>query len=299
MPECGIKFVSRDQLLSYEEMLKLCAILAKEGVSKVRITGGEPFVRKDLLPFIKRLSGIEGIEKIAITSNGSLLEPHIDQLVESGVTSINLSLDALDRELFKEITRRDDLPKVLESMHALIAAGMELKINMVVMGSHNTSQIIPMAELAKKHDIQVRFLEEMPFNGTGVMQGETWSYSDIRKALETEYNDLQPIHADASSTSENFKVPSHVGGLGIIPAMSRTFCGGCNRLRITPQGQMRTCLFGGSDLDLRQMIRDQRSDDDIIKAVREAVSKKAKDGFIAERNRDSGSVTESMATIGG
>ncbi len=301
MPENGIKYLPKKQLLSYEEMVRITAVFAKQGIKKIRITGGEPFLRNDMMDFLQTISEIPEIEQIHITTNGTLITNKIDALKKMGIKSINLSLDSLDRERFHKITRRDDLPLVLDTMHKMIEQNIDLKINMVVMANQNTEDIIPMLELAKSHPIVIRFIEEMPFNGSPEQGNERfWSHVDILEKIKSVYPNISKIPDPPYSTSANYKVDGFKGGFGIIAAFSRTFCGTCNRIRLTPMGIIKTCLYDNGIFNVRDMIRNNASDDDIVNALKSAIAHRAKDGHEAENRRKLNfPISESMSTIGG
>ncbi len=299
MPEDGVKYLPKSKVLTYEEMLRIVGVMAKLGIQKVRITGGEPFVRQNLMDFMYQLSDIEGINEINITTNGILTGQYIRQMKEIGVRSVNLSLDTLDQKRFFEITRRDEFPKVNETLYRLIDEGFEVKINAVVMDGKNTEDIIPLTELTKNHNVSVRFIEEMPFNGEGLHYPKLeWNLHKILAELRTTYPDLQKLKDAPSSTSYNYQVPGYQGNVGIIAAFSRTFCGTCNRIRLTAQGDLKTCLYDDGVLNLRDLLRDGATDEDLQNQLLVAFSNRPKDGFEAERNRKS-IVSESMTTIGG
>ena len=300
MPEEGIKYVNRRELMTYEEMVRITSTFAKQGITKVRITGGEPFLRKDMMPFLEAISQIPEIEKINITSNGTLLTDKIDDLKRLGITSINLSLDSLDRERFYKITRRDDFPKVMACLEDLIANDFDVKINMVVLAGQNLEDIIPMAELAKSKPISVRFIEEMPFNGTqGKGNVEFWSHHKILEEIRSVYSNIAKIQDKPFSTSVNYKIDGFQGSFGLIPAFSRTFCGTCNRIRLTPQGLIKTCLYDNGVFNIRDLIRSGAIDEQLVETLKTALNHRAKNGFEAEQRRFKIPVSESMATIGG
>ena len=300
MPEEGIQYLPKDNLLTFEEMLRVTKIFAQQGISKIRITGGEPFLRKDMMQLLESIAAIPEIKKIHITTNGTLLIDKISKLKALGINSINLSLDSLDKKRFHEITRRDDLDKVIESMHALIAANIKVKINMVVMDGKNTDDVISMLELAKEFPVDVRFIEEMPFNGTKGQGNPTfWSHKTILEHIKTKY-EVNKLVDPAYSTSMNYQIPDFKGTFGIIAAFSRTFCGTCNRIRLTPQGTLKTCLYDNGVFNIRDLMRAGATDDDLVVALKEALNHRAKDGHEAEQNRNKNfPVSESMATIGG
>lgn len=301
MPAAGIAWVSRKELLSYEESERLLRILAGMGIEKVRITGGEPFARKDLIRLLRAAHEIPGIGKISITTNGVLTLPFLPELLALGIRHINLSLDTLDEQKYRRITRRDDFARVMDTFHALLQGDFELKINAVIVEGINEDDIPQLCRLATEHPVQVRFIEEMPFNGYSTAPRTlNWNYRRILERIRECLPDLQPGPAEAGGTAENYILPGSAGRIGIIAAYSRNFCGTCNRLRVTPEGRMRTCLYGRDELDLRALLRNGASDVEIEAAIRTAVGKRARDGFEAEARRGSGMpVGESMAGIGG
>jgi len=300
MPESGIDYLPRQELMTYEEMLRIISIFAKQGITKIRLTGGEPFLRKDLMSLITKISAIPEIEQINITSNGTLLIDKIDALKRLGINSINLSLDSLDRERFFKITRRDDFQKVMDCLDALLAADFKVKINMVVLAEQNTEDIIPMVELAKHKNIDVRFIEEMPFNGTdGKGNIEFWSHTKILQHIQATYPNIQTIQNEKYSTSVNYKIEKFKGNFGIIAAFSRTFCGTCNRIRLTPQGTIKTCLYDNGVFNVRDLMRSGATNEQLTTTLQTALGHRAKDGFEAEQKRFNFPVSESMATIGG
>ena len=301
MPADGIDYVDRNELLTYEEMERLVAILAREGVSKVRITGGEPFLRKGMLEFMERIQAIDGIEKLHITTNGTLMKGIIPDMKRIGMSGVNLSLDTLDRDKFFEITRRDNFDDVIETLHLLVDHGINTKINMVVMKDHNLSDIHNMIGLTKDMPIAVRFIEEMPFNGTGEgHSGLEWNHKRILEHILSAYPNVEKSIDGPYSTSSNYQAAGHKGSFGIIAAYSRTFCGTCNRIRITPAGILKTCLYDQGIFSIRDVIRNGADDEQILMAVQDALSHKSIDGVAAENQRQTHRpVKESMATIGG
>jgi len=301
MPENGITYVDKKELLSYEEMVRLIEILAKQGIEKIRITGGEPFVRKGMMDFLKTVCRVPGIKQVHLTTNGTMTAPLIPDLKKMGIQSINLSIDSLDSKRFFDITRRDVLPQVMETFHALLDHGITTKINAVVMAGKNTEDIIPMTQLTKDHPVGVRFIEEMPFNGSGDDHGlALWNHQKILDKIKTQFPNIQKIPDPPFSTSANYKIPNHLGTVGVIAAYSRTFCGTCNRIRLTPTGLLKTCLYDNGVFNVKDFLRAGASDAEITALFVNALSHRAKDGFEAEQNRTGGhAVSESMATIGG
>jgi len=298
MPHEGMEFVARKELLTYEEMVRLTRIMVEMGVRKVRITGGEPFVRKNMYGFLKRLTAIEGLEKVNITTNGAVANRHIPFLKEIGIDSINLSLDTLDKARYEEITRRDFFDSAMSTYKAVLDTGINLKVNMVVMADKNKDDIIPMAMLTKHDDVNIRFIEEMPFNGTGERDIDFMDHNEILNHLKSQLPQLTPMPSLPGHTSENYTIEGHKGTVGIIAAWSRTFCSDCNRIRVTATGQMINCLYDNGVLDLKRLLTDGSSDTMIKEAISKAYIKKHKDGFESEKNRDT-SISESMSSIGG
>ena len=301
MPEEGIKYVARQELLTYEEMEKMMNVLVRMGVSKLRITGGEPFIRRDMMPFLWKLSKMDGLQKINITTNGTVTAPLVPDLKKMGIHSINLSLDALDADRFFEITRRNVYKKVMETFDALLSHGISTKINAVVMEGKNIEDIIPMAELTKDQPVSVRFIEEMPFNGEGNHYEKlVWNHRKILAHLKERFPDIDKMPDPPHSTSANYQVPGHKGSIGIIAAYSRTFCGSCNRIRITPQGMLKTCLYDGGVFNIRDIMRAGATEEQLKTTFLNALGNRAKDGFEAEKRRSLDlPISESMATIGG
>lgn len=300
MPEEGIKYVPKPHLLTWEEMQRVIRLLASMGVDKVRITGGEPFVRRGIMEFLEEIRKIEGLRQINITTNGVLTAPLVPEFKRLGIKSVNLSLDSLNRQHFFEITRRDEFQNVWQTFEALQEYHISTKLNTVVMSGKNTDDIIPMAELTRVHNVSVRFIEEMPFNGDGAHEyQEFWNYRKILEELKKHYPGIYKLSDPPASTSYNYQIPNHKGTIGIIAAFSRTFCGTCNRLRITPQGQFKTCLYDDGVFNIKDLLRSGLSDEILKRRIFEALQNRAKDGFEAESRRRVSLISESMSTIGG
>ncbi|MES2109016.1 MAG: GTP 3',8-cyclase MoaA [Bacteroidota bacterium] len=301
MPEEGLNWLSRKELMTYEEMLRCCSTLTEMGIDKIRITGGEPFVRKDIMNFMTALSKLPGLNELTITTNGVLTAPHVAELKAIGVRSVNLSLDTLDAGRFFSITGRDEFANVMQTLDALLKHDMEVKINAVVMDGKNTRDIIPVAELTKQLPVSVRFIEEMPFNGDGhIYTGLKWDYVRILDEIKSVYPDIKKLDDPQYSTAYNYQIPGHKGTVGIIAAYSRTFCGTCNRIRITPDGGLKTCLYDNGILNIKDLMRQGAGEEDLKNTLLNAFNNRPKDGWEAERERvESTGVHESMATIGG
>ena len=301
MPEEGLDWLSRTELMSYEEMLRMCQLMVQMGIEKIRITGGEPFVRKDIMQLLSRIADIDGLKDMTITTNGVLTAPHISDLKALGVKSINLSLDTLDAGRFFAITRRDEFAAVMNTLDELLKHDFEVKINAVVMDGKNTQDIAPMVALTKDLPVSVRFIEEMPFNGESHnYTGLKWDYLRILDEIKAHHPTIKKLDDEAYSTSYNYQISGHKGTIGIIAAYSRTFCGTCNRIRVTPQGALKNCLYDDGLLNIKDLMRTGASDEQIKQELLKAFNHRPLDGWEAERQRhEQVGIHESMATIGG
>lgn len=297
MPKEGIDYLPKKSLLSFEELERLVRILADLGITKVRVTGGEPFLRKDLVHLLGAIRSIPGIKELHLTTNGSLAVDHLPQLKKIGIDSVNLSLDTLDPERFFQITRRNEFHKSWHAYQEFKKAGIPVKLNCVVMEGINTDDILPMIELSKEPGVAVRFIEEMPFNGSGQrLPGLNWNHHKILNHIRTRHPLIELLPVSPSSTANVYRVKGFEGTFGIIAAFSRTFCGTCNRIRVTAQGMLKTCLYDDGVLNIRDLMREGRSDESITAELIQAFKARPKDGFEAEALRP---VHASMSTIGG
>ena len=300
MPAQGIDIVPRQELLTFKEMYRLVRVLTELGVNKVRLTGGEPFVRKDFVGFLEMLSHNDLLEAINITTNGALISHHIAKIEQlEKVKNINLSIDSLDRNKFAKITRRDVFPEVYKTFELLEKSSLNLKLNVVVQSGFNTDEIVDFVRLTKEKDVAVRFIEEMPFNGKGQRDmKENWTFRKILEEIKTEF-DVVEKQSEKSSTSRNYTIQNHLGTVGIIPAFTRTICSNCNRIRITSTGTFKNCLFDDGVFNLRDFLRNGASNEDLKELFLSLVKDKPENGFIAEASRKDGGASESMSTIGG
>jgi cyclic pyranopterin phosphate synthase len=298
LPEGYTNFLPKDQLLSYEELFRMLTLLSEMGVKKLRITGGEPFVRRGLIDFLHEISQARLFDNLHITTNGVLTLPYVDQLQSLGFKGVNLSLDTTDQENFKRITGRDQLPAVMQTLEALLETEMRVRVNAVVLSQHNLGDLHDLVALGTAKAVDVRFIEEMPFNGTGTINSKVWNYQDILLHLSKKYN-LIPESNEPNGTAMWYRIPEHVGRVGIIPAYSRTFCGTCNRLRIDPKGNVKTCLYGKNEVSLFEMLRTKVSDDAIKQALLDVVARRHPNGQSAEREMLQSEEHATMASIGG
>ncbi|WP_276388963.1 GTP 3',8-cyclase MoaA [Eudoraea chungangensis] len=300
MPAEGIPYEPKSHLLSYEEITRLLEVLGGMGFQKVRFTGGEPFLRKDFVQLLENTSELEAIKSIHITSNGTLLQRHIPKLKELGIKKINLSIDSLDKDRFQKITRRNDFEKVMQTFHLLVENDFKIKLNAVIMKGINTQDIIPLAELAKDYPVDVRFIEEMPFNGGYKENVEMYSARDIYADLIKHYPDLEKLPSKHGDTARLLSNPGYKGNIGVIAAFSRTFCNTCNRLRISSKGDIKSCLYDDGVFNIRDFMRSGVTNKELEDKFKEIVRLKPKDGFEAEKMRKIPTAAmQSMSSIGG
>jgi len=300
MPEEGIKYLPKKDVLTNPEILRLTNLLARFGITKIRLTGGEPFVRRDLMPLLRNLVEVPGIRDVHLTTNGVLTAPYVEELRRLNIAGVNLSLDTLDRKRFHDITRRDEFNNVMQAFDALLASAIPVKINAVVMEGKNIEDIIPLIELGRHNPVDIRFIEEMPFNGEGSHYKRLeWTYTRILEYIRSHYPDIKRVHDPDNATAMGYQIPGFKGQLGIIAAFSRTFCGTCNRIRVTAQGTLKTCLYDAGVLDIRALLRQTADDGYVGEQLLKAFQSRAKDGFEAEASRQATPVSESMSTIGG
>ena len=296
MPEQGIDFADRKEILTYEEIIRLAEIFQQLGVNKVRLTGGEPFVRKDIEILLTRLS--ELFPKVHITTNATLLTSYIPVLKSLNISGLNISIDSLNRDKFLLITRRDTFEVVMSNILACIENEIPIKLNVVVMKGVNDMEILDFVAFGIEHNIEVRFIEAMPFNEDDGNKNVYMSASEIFDLIVAEYPNIVKIENGPPSASDIYIVNDKFR-VGIIPAYSRTLCSFCNRIRITPQGELMTCLYSTKGKDLRSLLRDNSvTNDDLIQAILESIGNKKKDGFEEERLQGK-DVFRSMTTIGG
>jgi len=300
MPENGLTWIKQKELMTDEEMLRICSVFTNMGVDKIRITGGEPFVRKNSIELIRKISELDGLTDLGLTTNGLLTEPYIPELKKFGIKSVNLSLDTLDKDRFFKITRRNSFDKVMKTLEALLQHHIKVKINTVVMENENIEDIIPLVELTKDLPVDVRFIEEMPFNGGDTDISLKWNFSHIYNYIKEYSPEIQKIQDPKHSTAYNYKIPGFTGNIGIIAAYTRSFCGDCNRIRITPSGILRTCLYEGTGVNLKDEIRMGKTDEELKDIIINSIQNKPKDGWEAQKESLTASqIHQSMATIGG
>ncbi|WP_218915015.1 GTP 3',8-cyclase MoaA [Desulfurivibrio alkaliphilus] len=291
----------RRELLSYEELERICRLLVAMGISKVRVTGGEPLVRHGMLGFLRQLRDIKGLQQLALTTNATLLAPHLSELRQLRLSGLNISLDTLQPERFAAITGQDLFARVFAVIEAAVAAGMPVKINAVVQEGINTDELLELARLAEKRPIQVRFIEPMPFDGGSSFVAGNWNLARLEQYFRNNLPALTETPL-AGSTARVFQVAGFKGSIGLIGGYSRCFCATCNKIRITPQGILKTCLYDDGVLDLRETLRAGADDGELTELIRSCLGRRQIDGFAAAEKRKKGHLPgscASMATIGG
>lgn len=266
------------ELLTTPEIIMLSSIFVSQGVNKIRLTGGEPTVRRDILPLMHQLGALRpyGLKQLCITTNGISLHRKLDSMIESGLTGVNLSLDTLDPWQFQIMTRRKGFDAVQKSIDRILelnklGAGIKLKINCVVMRGLNDREIIPFVELTREKDLEVRFIEYMPFDGNKWNKGKMFSYNEMLDVIRAEYPELEKVRDGKNDTSKTWKIPGFEGRLGFVTSMTHNFCGTCNRLRITSDGNLKVCLFGNAEVSLRDILRKSNSGEPIDEEAFEAM----------------------------
>ncbi len=292
----GITGLSHEIILSFEEITRLVQIMTGLGLKHIRITGGEPMARRDCLNLVSRLHSIEGVESISMTSNGLLLKNRIEEAREAGISALNLSIDSLDPDTYRQLTRGGDVNQVMLTLRQALNAGLNVKVNAVLIGGINENDLTGLARLAQNDPICVRFIELMPIGVARNMQSipPDEVMAKLSKAFGEPSRDDQ-VHGHGPA--RYYRYPGFAGSVGLISAISHEFCDSCNRVRLTADGQLKLCLNHTKGIDLRAMLRGGASDLQILDAVRTAIENKPqRHGFLDEINDREG---RRMNTIGG
>jgi GTP 3',8-cyclase len=274
MPAEGLPWLERDAVLHFEEIERLVALLASMGVTDVRLTGGEPLVRRDFPTLVEMLAPL--VEDLSITTNGFLLERDAEALVRAGATRFNVSIDSLQRDRFFEMTRRDALPRVLRGLDILAGfpEAHPIKINAVAMRGFTEDEVLPFARFAREHPYEVRFIEFMPLDADHAWTPDSVLAGAEVRAIIEEHFPLEAEPREAHSTARVYRFADGRGSIGFINPVSEPFCGDCNRIRLTADGKLRTCLFSLNETDLRAPLREGASDDQVEEIIRAAVWRK-------------------------
>ncbi|NXN22690.1 MOCS1 protein, partial [Nycticryphes semicollaris] len=277
MPEEGVQLTPKSELLTAQEIITLAKLFVKEGVDKIRLTGGEPLIRPDVVDIVGQLYKLEGLKTIAVTTNGINLARLLPRLKEAGLNAINISLDTLVPAKFEFIVRRKGFHKVMEGIHKATELGYRpVKVNCVVMRGFNEDELLAFVDFTKDLPLDVRFIEYMPFDGNKWNFKKMVSYKEMLDTIKQRWPELEKLPCEASSTAKSYKVPHFQGQISFITSMSEHFCGSCNRLRITADGNLKVCLFGNSEVSLRDHLRSGASEEELVQIIGAAVSRKKK-----------------------
>lgn len=299
MPEEGVKYLPHERIITYEEILRLCRCFAKLGIHKVKLTGGEPLVRKDVAYLAGELKRLDGIDNVTVTTNGILLKSQIGGLAAGGLDAVNISLDTLDPELFQRLTRFDRIHQVLEGIEAALSyPQIEVKINCVpIYGDDLERTVIQMAGLARKQKLHVRFIELMPIGIGKKLRG--YEEERIKEILRRAYGPLRPYGGSlGNGPCVYYSLEGFLGKIGFVSAVSHKFCDRCNRVRLTSEGFLKTCLQYTEGTDLKTLMNQGMTDDALTKVIYETIQNKPWGHQFGEEDQD-GSEEKRMSEIGG
>jgi len=299
MPAEGLPWLERSEVLRFEEIERLVCLLSEMGVADIRLTGGEPLVRRDFPVLAGMLARVEGVQDLSVTTNGFLLERDAAALAAAGVKRLNVSIDSLQRDRFYEMTRRDSLPQVLAGLEAA-AAQPELrpiKVNAVALRGFTEQEALPFARFARERDFQVRFIEFMPLDGDQAWtEDQVLTGAELREIIHA-VHPLEELPREPSATARRFRFADGMGEIGFINPVSEPFCSDCNRIRLTADGKLRTCLFSLNETDLREPLRTGATNDELEQVIRAAVWRKELKHRVGEKGFRQ--PARSMSAIGG
>ena len=298
MPD-GVQKLEHEAILTYEEFLRLAALFARCGIDTVRVTGGEPLVRKGVEQLVAGLKATPGIRSVSLTTNGVLLTRQLPALLDAGLDSVNISLDTLDPEVFRRITARDEFAHVMEGIHAALASGIPVKLNCVPQAGVNEGELEALAALAERHPLQVRFIEMMPIGYGAALP--CISGPELQQRFARRWPGFAPLSAGqnaafGSGPAVYYTVPGWKGDVGFIAAVHGKFCASCNRVRLTSQGFLRPCLASETGCDLRALLRGGASDEQLLQAIRETIWSKPREHHFESASMPA---TRGMYRIGG
>lgn len=301
MPAEGLPWLKKAEILSYEEIVRVTRVAVQIGIEQIRLTGGEPLVRRDVAELVRQLHEIEGLRSLSLTTNGILLKQQAGALAEAGLTRINVSLDSLLREKFAQVTRRDQLDRVLEGLDALAAYPSihPVKINAVAIRDFSEGEVLDFVRFARNKAYVMRWIEFMPLDADQIWRKEDiLTGAEIKAIIEATYGPLLPItNGDPAETARRYTFSDGIGEVGFINPVSEPFCSSCDRIRLTADGQLRTCLFATEETDLRAVIRSDATDEEIAQTIRHAVWHKELKHYIGDTRFKR--ANRSMSMIGG
>lgn len=298
MPEEGIESIPHDEILTYDEILRICEIVSELGIRKIKITGGEPLVRKDIVNLIRDIKNIDKIEQVTLTTNGILLHGMLDDLYDAGIDAINISLDTLNKDNFKKITRRDGLEKVLMSIDKAYDLGIRVKINCLAIRDFNLRELVEIASFAKDREIDVRFIELMPI-GFGKKYTQI-DNDEILSILESRFGTFEIVtEKRGNGPAKYYRNQNMKGCIGFISAISHEFCESCNRIRLTSSGFLKLCLHYNKGIDLKEPIRNGISDEDLKKLIHDTIWNKPISHKFGHASEEQDIELKNMVQIGG
>jgi len=297
MPANGIDWSPHSSILTYEELFRLIKNFTDLGIRKIRLTGGEPLLRKGMIEFIKELNKIPLLDSLYLTTNGVLLHKYLNHLPDTKIRGINLSLDTLRRDRFITLTQRDSLNDVLKSFEIIKNSDLKIKINSVIQNGFNNDEIGDIAEITRDNNIDVRFIEQMPFNGGIFDSKEVFTKKMIINKLKLKYPTIEKL-ITKKTNADIYQVPGYKGRIGIIDGYSRSFCSSCNRIRLTSNGMLKNCLYDNGVFNFKEFLKTNVTDDEIKSEIRKQIKLRVKNGFEAEKNNRL-IIKNSMAAIGG
>ncbi|MFH2013139.1 MAG: GTP 3',8-cyclase MoaA [Pseudomonadota bacterium] len=299
MPVDGISKIKHEEILSYEEILRIVKVAVKKGITKIRITGGEPLARKEVVAFVHSLSKINGIKDLSLTTNGILLKDFASELFDSGLHRVNISMDSLDHVKFKNITRGGDFKKVLDGIEEAKKIGFSpIKINTVIIRDFNDGEVIDFAKLSIHNPYHIRFIELMPIGSNSEWNKDRYISSQEAKDKIESFEKLCPIHKKGErAAARMYKFEGAMGEIGFISPMSDHFCSSCNRLRLTANGKLRACLFSNEEVDLKPSLRESHDNSELARLIDLAISNKPENHHIEKENPKK--CSQNMSAIGG
>uniref|UniRef100_A0AC35TI44 GTP 3',8-cyclase n=1 Tax=Rhabditophanes sp. KR3021 TaxID=114890 RepID=A0AC35TI44_9BILA len=276
MPEEGVPLSPRKDILTNDEIVKLVTLFREEGVNKIRLTGGEPTLRKDLVQLVKDINSVGGIESIGITTNGIVFNRYAEDLVKAGLTHVNISLDTLDPNKYAILSRRNGFEKVIKNIEFSRSLFKTVKINNVVMRGINDNEVVDFVRMTRDKNLDVRFIEWMPFGGNNFNSKKMVSYKESLAKIDEEIapRNIIKINDSPNDTSKGYKIQGWTGSFGFISSMTDNFCGTCNRMRLTANGHLKVCLHDNAEVSLKDMLRNNSSDDQIKETISNAVNAK-------------------------
>ena len=298
MPEEGLESIPHEEILTYEEILRICETVSQLGIKKIKITGGEPLVRKDIVNLIRDIKNLDKIEQVTLTTNGILLYDMLDDLYDAGIDAINISLDTLKEDNFKQITRRDGLEKVLMAIDKAYNLGIRVKINCLAIRDFNINELADIANFAKDREIDVRFIELMPI-GFGKKYTQI-DNDEILSILESNFGTFEPVtEKRGNGPAKYYKNKDMKGCIGFISAISHEFCESCNRIRLTSNGFLKLCLHYNKGIDLKAPIRSGISDEDLKELIHDTIWNKPLSHKFGHTNGEKDIEVKNMVQIGG